>query len=43
VLAAAVVVGGLGFAMELALLRRLYRAPELLQLLATFAVVLVIQ
>ncbi|AVP56619.1 ABC transporter permease [Pulveribacter suum] len=36
-------VGLLGAAVEVALLRRLYRAPELLQLLSTFALVLVIK
>ncbi len=33
----------LGALLEVALLRRLYRAPELLQLLATFGVVLIVQ
>jgi len=36
-------VGAAGAMMEMALLRRIYRAPELLQLLATFALVLVIK
>lgn len=40
---AAAVVGLLGALTELVLLRRIYRAPELLQLLATFALVLVIR
>ena len=40
---AAIVVAALGAAMEATLLRRLYGAPELLQLLATFALVLVIK
>src|SRR6478752_5944980 len=40
VLAAAVVVGIVGLAMELVLLRRIYAVPELFQLLATFGVVL---
>ncbi|MBE2242413.1 MAG: ABC transporter permease [Burkholderiaceae bacterium] len=40
-LLAAVVVGVLGAAIEIVLLRRIYRAPELFQLLATFALVLV--
>jgi len=40
---AAVAVGLIGAAMEMALLRRLYRSPELFQLVATFGVVLVIQ
>ncbi len=43
VVLAALVVGGLGVLMELALLRRIYRAPELFQLLATFGVVLVVE
>ena len=42
-LLAAIVVGGVGAVMETSLLRRIYRAPELFQLLATFGVVLVIQ
>jgi branched-chain amino acid transport system permease protein len=37
---AALAVGAAGGAIEIGLLRRIYRAPELLQLLATFAVVL---
>src|SRR5215217_5627642 len=40
---AALGVGLLGFVVEVLLLRRIYRAPELLQLLATFALVLVIR
>ncbi len=43
VLLAALGVGVLGVIMELALLRRIYGAPELFQLLATFGVVLVVQ
>ncbi|MEP4888176.1 MAG: ABC transporter permease, partial [Alphaproteobacteria bacterium] len=43
ILLAALVVGGLGAVMETSLLRRIYRAPELFQLLATFGVVLVVQ
>jgi branched-chain amino acid transport system permease protein len=39
--AAALIVGALGALIEVTLLRRLYAAPELLQLLATFALVLV--
>jgi ABC-type branched-subunit amino acid transport system permease subunit len=42
ILATAVIVGLLGAAIEIVLLRRIYRAPELFQLLATFALVLVI-
>ncbi|WP_295957657.1 ABC transporter permease, partial [uncultured Xanthomonas sp.] len=40
---AAVAVGVLGALVEATLLRRIYRAPELFQLLATFALVLVIK
>jgi branched-chain amino acid transport system permease protein len=40
---AALAVGLAGALIEMALLRRIYRAPELLQLLATFAVVLILQ
>ncbi len=40
--ATAIVVGGIGAVIEVVLLRRIYRAPELFQLLATFALVLVI-
>jgi branched-chain amino acid transport system permease protein len=40
---AAIVVGLLGAAVEVLLLRRIYRAPELFQLLATFALVLVLK
>ncbi|WP_137176436.1 ABC transporter permease [Roseomonas sp. AR75] len=43
VLASAAVVGLLGVAMEILLLRRIYRVPELFQLLATFGVVLIVQ
>lgn len=43
VLLAAAAVGLIGVAMEILLLRRIYRAPELFQLLATFGVVLVVQ
>ncbi|MGL4634458.1 MAG: ABC transporter permease [Beijerinckiaceae bacterium] len=43
VLLAAIVVGLLGAAIEMTLLRRIYHAPELFQLLATFGVVLMIQ
>ncbi|MBX5473173.1 MAG: ABC transporter permease, partial [Acetobacteraceae bacterium] len=41
--AAALALGILGAALEVTLLRRIYRAPELLQLLATFGVVLMVQ
>ena len=40
---AAVAVGALGALIEVVLLRRIYKAPELFQLLATFALVLVIK
>ncbi len=40
---AALAVGVLGALIEIVLLRRIYRAPELFQLLATFALVLVIK
>ena len=43
VLAAAATLGLIGVLLEMTLLRRIYRAPELLQLLATFGVVLVVQ
>ncbi len=42
-LLAPLVVGALGALVEVVLLRRIYRAPELYQLLATFALVLVIK
>ncbi|MFZ4289336.1 ABC transporter permease [Variovorax sp. HJSM1_2] len=42
-LIAAVAVGVLGALIEILLLRRIYKAPELFQLLATFALVLVIK
>jgi branched-chain amino acid transport system permease protein len=40
---AGLTVGLVGVVMEVAVLRRIYRAPELFQLLATFGVVLVVQ
>jgi branched-chain amino acid transport system permease protein len=43
VILAALVLAVLGAGLEVVLLRRLYRAPELLQLLATFGVVLIVQ
>jgi branched-chain amino acid transport system permease protein len=43
VLAAALAVGVLGAVIETAVLRRIYRAPELFQLLATFALTLVVK
>jgi branched-chain amino acid transport system permease protein len=42
IVGAALIVGALGAATEIVLLRRVYEAPELFQLLATFALVLVI-
>jgi branched-chain amino acid transport system permease protein len=42
IVATALLVGAIGALIEVALLRRIYRAPELFQLLATFALVLVI-
>src|SRR4051812_2812222 len=43
VVLAALVIGLIGVAVEVLILRRIYRAPELFQLLATFGVVLIIQ
>jgi len=43
VLLAALIVGVLGAIIELLVLRRVYAAPELFQLLATFAVVLIVR
>jgi branched-chain amino acid transport system permease protein len=43
VLLAALIVAVIGALVEMTILRRIYHAPELLQLLATFAVVLVIK
>ncbi|MCZ8261206.1 MAG: ABC transporter permease [Beijerinckiaceae bacterium] len=43
VLASALAVGLFGVVMEVLLLRRIYRVPELFQLLATFGVVLIVQ
>jgi branched-chain amino acid transport system permease protein len=43
VLLTALAVGGIGAALETSLLRRIYHAPELSQLLATFGVVLMTQ
>jgi len=42
IIATALIVGVIGAFIEIALLRRIYRAPELFQLLATFALVLII-
>ena len=43
VLLSALVVGAIGVAMEVLILRRIYRSPELFQLVATFGVVLLIK
>lgn len=43
ILVAAIVVGAVGALIEILLLRRIYHAPELFQLLATFGIVLVIK
>jgi branched-chain amino acid transport system permease protein len=43
ILLAALAAGVAGVAMEMLLLRRIYHAPELFQLLATFGVVLIVQ
>ena len=43
ILAASLITGLIGAFVEIILLRRIYRAPELFQLLATFALVLVIK
>ena len=43
VVLAALAIGLIGVALEMLILRRIYRAPELFQLLATFGVVLIIQ
>lgn len=43
VIISALVVGLIGIAMEMLLLRRIYKVPELFQLLATFGVVLIVQ
>ena len=43
VIAAALIVGLLGLIVEMTILRRIYHAPELFQLVATFGVVLIIQ
>jgi branched-chain amino acid transport system permease protein len=42
-LGAAIAVAVIGIVMEVAVLRRLYRAPELLQLVATFGIVLIVK
>ena len=42
IVASAIIVGLIGAVIEIVLLRRIYQAPELFQLLGTFALVLVI-
>ena len=42
IVATTLIVGALGALIEVLLLRRVYRAPELFQLLATFALVLIV-
>ncbi|HRY25832.1 MAG: ABC transporter permease [Geminicoccaceae bacterium] len=42
-LCAALIVGAIGALVEIVILRRIYRSPELFQLVATFGVILVIQ
>src|ERR1700677_1496669 len=42
IVASAIIVGAIGAIIEVLLLRRIYSAPELFQLLATFALLLVI-
>lgn len=42
-LCAALVVGAIGALVEVVILRRIYRSPELFQLVATFGVILVVQ
>src|SRR6201981_2878534 len=42
IVATALLIGLIGAAIEIALLRRIYRAPELFQLLGTFALVLIL-
>jgi branched-chain amino acid transport system permease protein len=43
IMVSAVVVGFLGIVMEIIILRHIYRAPELFQILATFGVILIVQ
>jgi branched-chain amino acid transport system permease protein len=43
ILLASVAAGVVGILMELLILRRIYRAPELFQILATFGVILIVQ
>ena len=42
IVATAILIGAVGALIEFVLLRRIYRAPELFQLLATFALILII-
>jgi branched-chain amino acid transport system permease protein len=43
IVVSALAVGGIGAAMEILILRRIYKSPELFQLVATFGVILVVQ
>ncbi len=43
IVAGALIVGAIGVAIEVLLLRRIYRAPELFQLVATFGVVMIVR
>lgn len=43
IVGAALIVGALGAIIEVSVLRRIYRAPELFHLLATFALVLILR
>ena len=43
ILLTALITGAIGLILETTLLRRIYRAPELFQLLATFGIVLIVQ
>ncbi len=43
ILAAGLAAGGIGVLVEVVLLRRLYRSPELMHLVATFGIVLIVQ
>src|ERR1700729_929775 len=43
ILAAAVIVAGIGFVVEILLLRRIYHAPELFRLLPTFCLTLAVE
>ena len=43
IIAGALIVGLIGIIMEILVLRRIYRAPGLFQIVATFAVILIVQ